>query len=39
LPTQRRTGLAGYTAARRESYPHRSGVQLESVFMEKVFTC
>lgn len=26
---------AGYVALRREIYPHRSGIQLESVYMEK----
>ncbi|SFB71335.1 GNAT family N-acetyltransferase [Massilia yuzhufengensis] len=26
---------AGYVALRRETYPHRSGLQLESVYMEK----
>ena len=26
---------AGYVAVRRETYPHRSGIGLESVFMEK----
>jgi GNAT superfamily N-acetyltransferase len=26
---------AGYVALRRELYPHRSGIQLESVYMEK----
>jgi GNAT superfamily N-acetyltransferase len=27
---------AGYVALRRELYPHRSGLQLESVYMEKL---
>lgn len=30
---------AGYTEVRREIYPHRSGIQLESVYMEKSFPC
>lgn len=30
---------AGYVALRRESYPHRSGIALESVFMEKTLPC
>ena len=30
---------AGYVALRRERYPHRSGVELESVFMEKILPC
>jgi GNAT superfamily N-acetyltransferase len=30
---------AGYVALRRETYPHRSGVALESVFMEKTLPC
>jgi len=30
---------AGYVAVRREIYPHRSGIQLESVYMEKVLAC
>jgi len=30
---------AGYVALRRESYPHRSGVALASVFMEKMLPC
>jgi len=30
---------AGYVALRRERYPHRSGLQLESVFMEKILPC
>jgi GNAT superfamily N-acetyltransferase len=27
---------AGYVAVRREIYPHRSGIRLESVYMEKM---
>ncbi|MEW6760815.1 MAG: GNAT family N-acetyltransferase [Pseudomonadota bacterium] len=30
---------AGYVALRRETYPHRSGIVLESVFMEKTLPC
>ncbi|VXC27595.1 GNAT family N-acetyltransferase [Massilia sp. 9I] len=30
---------AGYVEVRRETYPHRSGIQLESVFMEKTLPC
>lgn len=30
---------AGYVALRRESYPHRSGIVLESVYMEKILAC
>lgn len=30
---------AGYVAVRREIYPHRSGLQLESVYMEKMLPC
>lgn len=30
---------AGYVALRREAYAHRSGLQLESVFMEKRLPC
>ena len=30
---------AGYVALRREIYPHRSGIQLESVYMEKTLPC
>lgn len=30
---------AGYVAVRREIYPHRSGLQLESVYMEKTLPC
>ena len=30
---------AGYVAVRRETYPHRSGIGLESVFMEKTLPC
>jgi GNAT superfamily N-acetyltransferase len=30
---------AGYVALRREIYPHRSGIQLESVYMEKMLPC
>jgi len=30
---------AGYVEVRREIYPHRSGIQLESVFMEKTLPC
>jgi len=29
---------AGYVEVRREVYPHRSGIQLESVYMEKTLT-
>ena len=29
---------AGYVEVRREIYPHRSGLQLESVYMEKTLT-
>lgn len=29
---------AGYVEMRREIYPHRSGLQLESVYMEKTLT-
>lgn len=29
---------AGYVEVRREIYPHRSGIQLESVYMEKTLT-
>lgn len=30
---------AGYVALRRELYPHRSGLELASVFMEKTLPC
>lgn len=30
---------AGYVAVRHEIYPHRSGLQLESVYMEKTLPC
>lgn len=30
---------AGYVALRREIYPHHSGLQLESVYMEKTLPC
>ncbi len=30
---------AGYVAVRRELYPHRSGLALESVYMEKTLPC
>lgn len=30
---------AGYVALRRETYPHRSGIVLEAVFMEKTLPC
>lgn len=30
---------AGFVSLRRESYPHRSGLQLDSVFMEKALSC
>lgn len=30
---------AGFTSLRQETYPHRSGLQLESVFMEKLLSC
>ncbi len=30
---------AGYVAVRREIYPHRSGLQLASVYMEKILPC
>jgi GNAT superfamily N-acetyltransferase len=30
---------AGFVSLRRESYPHRSGLQLASVFMEKTLSC
>ena len=30
---------AGYVALRRGTYPHRSGIMLESVFMEKSLPC
>lgn len=30
---------AGYVALRREVYPHRSGIGLESVYMEKWLPC
>jgi len=30
---------AGFVAMRRESYPHRSSIELDSVFMEKTLPC